>query len=100
MKIVINTCYGGFGINSKWGMKNCEDCEEDCHEDLRKCRRCAKLIRALKEREEQVGNYFSKLSVVEIPDEATDYQILDCEGCELLLYVLDGKIKYVNVYDT
>lgn len=97
MKIVINTCYGGFGINSKWCMKNCE---EDCHEDLRKCRRCTKLIRAIEEKEEQVGNYSSELTVVEIPDETTDYQILECEGCELLLYVLDGKIKYVNVYDT
>lgn len=94
MKIVINTCYGGFGINSKWCARNCK---EACD---KKCRKCAKLIRAIEEKEEQVGNYSSKLTIVEIPDEATDYQIFDYEGCELLLYVLDGKIKYVNVYDT
>lgn len=98
MKIVINTCYGGFGINSKWCMKNCE--EGCCCEDLRKCRKCAKLIRAIEEKEEQVSNHFSELTVVEIPNEATDYQILEYDGCELLLYVLDGKIKYVNTYDT
>ena len=88
MKFVINACYGGFGINSKWRAKNCE---EGCRED---CRKCEKLIRAVEEREEVVSNYFSQLTVVEIPDEATDYELLEYDGCESLLYVLDGKIKY------
>lgn len=88
MKFVINACYGGFGINSKWCAKNCK---EGCRED---CRKCEKLIRAVEEREEVVSNYFSQLTVVEIPDEATDYEILEYDGCESLLYVLDGKIRY------
>lgn len=88
MKIVINTCYGGFGINSKWCAENCK---EGCRED---CRECEKLIRAIEKKEELVGNYLSELTVVEIPDEATDYEILEYDGCESLLYVLNGKIRY------
>ena len=87
MKFVINACYGGFGIDSKWCAKNCEEgCREDCHE-------CAKLIHAV-EKKESVNDDFSKLTVVEIPDKATDYEILEYDGCESLLYVLDGKIRY------
>ncbi len=92
MKIVINTRYGGFGINSKWRAKNCK---EGCYEDRQKCRKCAKLIRAIEEKEERIDNDFSELTVVEIPNEATDYQILEYDGYEALLYVLDGKIRYV-----
>lgn len=87
MKIVINTCYGGFGINNRWEAKNCE---KDCNED---CRECAKLIRAIEERE-NVDDNFSKLAVVEFPDEATDYELLEYDGIESVLYVLDGKIRY------
>ena len=87
MKFVINTCYGGFGINSKWETENCgTDCKKDCHE-------CAKLIHAIEKRE-NVNDDFSKLTVVEIPNEATDYEILEYDGCESLLYVLNGKIRY------
>lgn len=88
MKFVINACYGGFGINSKWRAKNCEKtCNEDCH-------KCAKLIHAIEEKGEIVDGNFSKLTVVEIPDETTDYEILEYDGCESLLYVLGGKIRY------
>ena len=87
MKFVINTCYGGFGINSKWEAENCKtDCEGNCRE-------CAKLIRAI-EKEENVNNDFSRLAVAEFPDEATDYERLEYDGIESLLYVLDGKIRY------
>lgn len=83
MKLVINACYGGFGINKKWEAENCE----------KDCRECAKLIRAIEERE-NVDDGFSKLAVVEFPDEATDYELLEYDGIESVLYVLDGKIRY------
>ena len=87
MKLVINACYGGFGISKKWEAKNCEkDCKENCRE-------CAKLIRAIEEKE-NVNDDFSKLAVVEFPNEATDYELLEYDGIESLLYVLDGKIRY------
>lgn len=83
MKLVINPCYGGFGINEEWKAENCKE----------NCRECAKLIRAIEERENVNDNY-SRLAVVDFPDEATDYEILDYDGSESLLYVLDGKIRY------
>lgn len=83
MKLVINTCYGGFGINKKW---EAENCKEDC-------RKCAKLIRAI-ENKENVNDDFSKLTVADFSDEATDYELLEYDGLESLLYVLDGKIRY------
>lgn len=87
MKLVINADYGGFGINEKW---EAENCEKDCNGD---CRECAKLIRAI-EGKENVNDDFSKLAVVEFPNEATDYELLEYDGIESLLYVLDGKIRY------
>ena len=87
MKLVINPSYGGFSINEKW---RAENCEKNCKED---CRKCAKLISAIEDRENVNGNY-SRLAVVDFPDEATDYEILDYDGSESLLYVLDGKIRY------
>lgn len=87
MKLVINPSYGGFDINEKWKAENCgKNCKEDC-------RKCAKLISAIEDRENVNGNY-SRLAVVDFPDEATDYEILDYDGSESLLYVLDGKIRY------
>lgn len=87
MKLVINPSYGGFDINEKWKVENCrKNCKEDC-------RKCAKLIHAIEDRENVNGSY-SRLAVVDFPDEATDYEILDYDGSESLLYVLDGKIRY------
>lgn len=68
MKLIINACYGGFGINKKWEAENCE----------KDCRECAI------EKRENVDDNFSKLTVVEFPDEATDYELLE----------YDGKIRY------
>lgn len=87
MKMVINTCFGGFGIADGWRAKNgCEGCQEDCRE-------CAKLIQAI-ENDEKVNNAYSELTVVEFSDEATDYEIQEYDGNESLLYVLNGKIRY------
>lgn len=87
MKLVISTCHGGFGINKKWEAENCrKNCKEDCRE-------CTKLIHAIEENE-NVNKDYSRLAVVDLPAEATDYEILEYDGIESLLYVLDGKIKY------
>ena len=32
--------------------------------------------------------------VIEIPDEATDWEIIDYDGFERVVYVLDGKLKF------
>ena len=40
--------------------------------------------------------YAETLKVVEIPDTATDYQLVEYDGCEGVIYVDGGKIHYVG----
>lgn len=39
----------------------------------------------------------TKLSFVKIPDNATDYMIIECDGFEYVICVIDGKLKEVLV---
>lgn len=87
MKIVINTCYGGFSITNEaaklLGYKDGYAWDID-----RTNPNLVKLVEA----GAPVGGAFSKLEVVEIPDEATDWAINEYDGLEEVIYVLDGKI--------
>ena len=87
MKLVINTDFGGFGINreiaKKYGF------------DKRDVPRTDKELIELIESGIDCNDDCSELSVVEIPDETTDYYINDYDGAESVLYVVDGKIHFV-----
>jgi hypothetical protein len=90
MKIVINKCFGGFSVNDNIvKMLNLES-----RYDLEDDRTNARLIELIESGEDVNGDY-SNLTVVEIPDDATDYMINEYDGYENVLYVLDGKIKRV-----
>lgn len=39
-------------------------------------------------------NYCTPFAIVEIPDEATDWEVLDYDGLEHVIYVLDGSIYH------
>lgn len=84
MKIVINVCYGGFSIKdeivSEYGFKKYTTPRDD-----------EKLI-ILIESGIDCNDDCSKLKVVDIPDNATDYYINEYDGLEDVLYVIDGKI--------
>lgn len=91
MKIVINKCFGGFGVNDNVIEKlNIES----VYYDLENNRTHAGLIELI-ESGMDVDTKYSNLVVVEIPDDATDYMINEYDGYENVLYVLDGKIKRV-----
>lgn len=88
MKLVINTCYGGFDVP--------DECLKDfgvsCSWHIE--RNDPKLV-SLAERLIAEGKNsfdFSRLVVVDIPDEATDYMINEHDGMESVIYVLDGKL--------
>ncbi|MBP5594173.1 MAG: hypothetical protein J6Y02_02235 [Pseudobutyrivibrio sp.] len=88
MKIVINNCYGGFGLSKEarnYMIGKWVDGEDP---------RCNLELIALIEREgsEAVSDGGSDIRIVEIPDEATDYLINEYDGRESVIYVLDGKI--------
>jgi len=37
---------------------------------------------------------YSSIKIVELPDNITDWEINDYDGCEEVIYVLDGKIYH------
>lgn len=89
MKIVINACYGGFSVNDatakKLGFESRYDVDGNVRTDSR-------LIEMIEAGEDVNGNY-ACLTVVDVPDNATDYMINDYDGCESIYYVVDGKIQ-------
>lgn len=90
MKLVVNSCYGGFNLPD-------EVLEElgYSHVDSINIRGDLRLIKMVEENPERLKCAFSRLEVVEIPSAATDYEIDDYDGIETVTYVLDGKIKHV-----
>ncbi len=91
MKIVINSCYGGFSVSdavvealhlsSPW-----EDVE----------RTDPTLIAMVEADTRAASGLCARLRVVEIPDAATDYKMFEYDGAESIIYVLDGKMHYAG----
>lgn len=104
MKIVINNCYGGFHLSEKAiELLIAKGVDKELVSDYRfgeyrfaECKRDNKLLVEVVEElgKEANDSSYSSLSVVEIPDEATDWVINEYDGSEDIIYVLDGKIKY------
>lgn len=88
MKIVVNYCFGGFGVSKEakelYGLSDNVSRTDE------------RLIRAIEERGSKfVSGKYASLYIENIPDEATDYTIFEYDGSETLFYVIDGKIEYV-----
>ena len=92
MKLVINTCYGGFSvkpeIRKKYGLKKCDRWSSN---DFRTDKKLIELI----ESGIDCNDTCSELQIVEIPDEATDYYVEEYDGAETVLYVINGKIQFL-----
>lgn len=96
MKIIINRCYGGYNINGKTIKKLSESgMVVDEHGGVYDSTRTNSELIKMIENGEYVDSSYSKLKVVEIPDNATDYMIEEYDGLESILYVVDGKINYI-----
>lgn len=89
MKIVINACYGGFSLSEEavnaLGLRNSHDYV---------ARNDEKLIELIESGVNCSGR-FAKLEVVEIPDEATDWEISEYDGSEEVICVVDGTIYHI-----
>lgn len=90
MKIVINACYGGFSL-SRAAMEVCGT-NSAYDEDQRFN---PALIGMVERNPNIAGGRYTHLQVVEIPDNATDYEIDEYDGWETVLYVVDGKIHRI-----
>ena len=91
MKIVINVCYGGFHAPDHI-TKKYNHCKVD--------RTDADLVRWVEENADNNGiaksERYSELMVVDIPNEATDYDILEYDGMESVVCVIDGKLCWLE----
>lgn len=86
MEMVLNRCYGSFdisdwaqgvlGLDSKWEIERTDP----------------RLITLVKKYRDAVNGKCANLRVVEIPDEATDWELMEYDGMETVIYVVDGKL--------
>lgn len=93
MKIVINRCYGGFAIPEQY-LEQLNLRSEYSHIE----RTDPRLISLIEEHGgtlEKIKHGPARLTIVEIPDEATDYEICDYDGFETIICVLDGKLHHI-----
>lgn len=89
MKIVINKCFGGFGLSEKakeiLGIDNSFD-------EYQIDRNDPKLIEVVETLGDEANGRYARLRVVNIPDDATDWELDEYDGAEEILFVVNGKI--------
>lgn len=92
MRIAINSCYGGFDVSEKakemFNISTNEVFKYRCGDN----RTDEKLLSAIDELGAEVNTDTSDLEIVEVPDDATDYVVIEDDGKESVYYVVGGKI--------
>jgi len=88
MKMVLNQCYGGFGLSDK----ACEMLGIEYDGEME--RTDPRLIAVVESLGEEANGDYAELEIVEIPDETTDWDISEYDGFESLVYVVNGKLYY------
>lgn len=86
MKVVINTCYGGFGLSkaafARWrAAKNLSDHDQSYQYDSDISRNDAELIQIVEEMGRAAHGDFASLKIVEVPD-GVDWYIDEYDGRE------------------
>lgn len=90
MEIVVNRCFGGYSLSDEAvKMMGYEDTFE-AEEVERNHSTLVATVRYLGS--DKASGRYSKLQIVEIPDEATDWTVEEYDGFETVYYVVDGKI--------
>lgn len=89
MKVVINSCFGGFSLPDAFCKKyHCSTYGDIDRTDPR-------LIQFVEENPDRTRFNCASLRIVEIPDCATDWQINEYDGAESIIAVIDGKIEWL-----
>ena len=89
VELVINEKIGGFGLSEEAEEKYDLDSSMYSYGTYRDD---YNLVKCVKEMGVMANGSSSDLVVVELPDECTDWMILDYDGYESVVYVVDGKI--------
>lgn len=87
MKIVLNKCYGGFGLSDKAKAMLKEKGGWRDQTD-------PNLIEVVEELGAEASSYYARLRVVETIAEPTDWEVNEYDGLETLTYVVDGKLYH------
>ena len=89
-KIVINGCYGGFGLSKKaqkmLGVDSAYAFDFDRTDE--------RLIKVVEELKEDANGPYADLKIVEIPDDSTLFYVDDYDGLETVVYERNGKTYY------
>ena len=89
MKMVINACYGGFGLSesavSALGLESAYDFID---------RSDPRLIALVEADAKGASGMCANLKVIELPDDITDYMLDEYDGSERVLYVQNGRIYW------
>ena len=85
MKVVVNKCYGGAKVED-WVSRylNIDPWDFD--------RTDSRLIALIEEYGDTCSGTSSALCILDIPDDATDWQIWDYDGAETVIWVQNGKM--------
>lgn len=95
MKIVLNECWSGFELSEEF-IKTYPQFEEiNCSTD-EKDRANQDFIKAIEEfGVDKASGECADFYIVEIPENATDWEIIENCGDEHIIYVVDGKINHI-----
>lgn len=96
MKIVINDCFGGFSVSRE--VYEAMGKEWDGYGyDFDSDRTNAELIAAIEKIGcKQASGSCAYLAIVDIPDNATDWEITEYDGAEEVVCVVDGKLMHLS----
>lgn len=89
VELVVNRCWGGFSLSKL----ACEALGlSDSYADI--ARDDYRLVATVRLLDEKANGNFARLEIVELPFETTDWHIEDYDGCETVIYVVDGKLHF------
>ena len=88
MKVVINDCFGGFSINHEIAKKYFDG-------EIYEIKPTDPILISLIESGINCNGSCAELKVVEIPDNATDWRIIEHDGAEYIIYVVNGKMHSI-----
>ena len=88
MKVVINDCFGGFSINHEIAKKYFDG-------ETYEIKPTDPTLISLIESGINCNGSCAELKVVELPDNATDWRIIEHDGAEYIICVVDGKMHSI-----
>lgn len=95
MKVVINVCFGGFSVSKEVYERMGKEWDGYGY-DYTYDRTNPDLIAVIEEiGSERASGSCAELKIIDIPYNATDWEISEYDGSEEILCVVDGTIKHL-----